>query len=264
MNKFFIIVLTFCLFACKDKPKKVGSVESEEKEVKQVEQTIYPKELFKVFEAHGGLDTWKVYKTLSFEIPNPEFNEVQTIDLQKRFDKISTPAYTIGYDGSDVWLIDNTGDYKGKPKFYHNLMFYFYAMPFVLSDDGITYEKIDALVHEGFNYPGFKITYNNGIGASSTDEYYIHYDAETFQMKWLGYTMTYFTGEPSEKINWINYNEWEKVDEFLLPKAIIWHTVDEGVIKEAKKTVNFEKANLSIEAKPIEFYSKPEKAVFVE
>ncbi|WP_396634944.1 hypothetical protein [Maribacter sp. R86514] len=264
MNKFYLLVLALAIFSCKEVPKKETITEAAEEIATQVNLDKYPAELNKVFEAHGGLNAWKGYKTLNFEMPNEKFNELQTIDLHKRFDKISTPAYTIGFDGAEVWLLDNTGDYEGKPKFYHNLMFYFYAMPFVLSDDGIKYEEVDALVYDGVSYPGYKISYNSGIGASSTDEYYIHYDAETFEMRWLGYTMTYFSGEPSKKINWISYNDWVKVDAVLLPKSITWHKVEQGEVKGPAKTVNFENATLSTEAKPNGFYSKPENAVIVE
>jgi hypothetical protein len=76
--------------------------------------------------------------------------------------------------------------------------------------------------------------------------------------------MTYFSGEPSDKISWINYADWVKVDEVLLPKSITWHKVEEGEINEAVKTVNFENASLSTDAKPMDFYSRPENAVIVE
>ena len=264
MNKLYLLVLTMAVFSCKQAPKKEMPAEPVEEAVEMVNVDRYPSELNKVFEAHGGLNAWKSYKTLNFEMPKEGFNEIQIIDLHKRFDKISTPDYTIGYDGGEVWLLDNTGNYEGKPKFYHNLMFYFYAMPFVLSDDGIKYEEAEALVYDGVSYPGYKISYNDGVGASSTDEYFIHYDADTHQMKWLGYTMTYFSGEPSNKVSWINYADWTKVEDVLLPKAITWHNVEEDEVKGPAKTVNFENASLSIEAKPTGFYSAPENAVIVE
>ncbi|SIQ81139.1 DUF6503 family protein [Maribacter ulvicola] len=264
MNKFYLLVFSLALFSCKEAPKKEAIADSVEKVEKELDLSKYPTELNKVFEAHGGIKAWKSYKTLKFEMPNKEFNEIQTIDLQKRLDKISTDAYTLGYDGSDVWLSDHTGNYEGKPKFYHNLMFYFYSMPFVLSDEGIKYEEVDALIHDGVAYPGYKISYNSGVGASSTDEYYIHYDAKTYEMKWLGYTMTYFSGEPSEKINWINYAEWVEVDKILLPKVITWYKVEKGEITAPANTVNFENASLSVEAKSTDFYAKPTEAVIVE
>ncbi|WP_339839966.1 hypothetical protein [uncultured Maribacter sp.] len=260
MNKFFIIVLAFVVFACKDAPKKEASTDTVEKKEMQVAQTNYPKELFKVFEAHGGLEKWKSYRTLSFDMPKDAIIENQVIDLKKRTDKITTPTATLGFDGTEVWLLDPTNTYKGKPKFYHNLMFYFYTMPFVFADNGLNYEAVAPLVVDGITYPGYKITYDTGIGASSTDEYYIHYDSETFEMRWLGYTMTYFSGEPSDKVNWINYNDWVKVDEVLLPKSITWQMVEDDEIKGPAKTVSFENASLSKSAMPNNFYSKPENA----
>ncbi|APQ18423.1 hypothetical protein [Maribacter hydrothermalis] len=264
MNKFYLLGIAFALFSCKEAPKKKAVTDAVDEVITQVDLDKYPAELKKVFEAHGGLNIWKGYKTLNFEMPNEKFNEMQTIDLHKRFDKISAPDYTLGYDGAEVWLLDNTGNYEGKPKFYHNLMFYFFAMPFVFADDGIKYEEVDALVYDGVSYPGYRISYNSGVGSSSSDEYFIHYDAKNYEMRWLGYTMTYFSGEPSDKISWINYADWIKVDKVLLPKAITWHKVEEGEIKEAANTVSFENASLSTFAKPKGFYSKPKNAIIVE
>jgi len=260
MNKVLITTLAFVVFACKDAPKQEIKMDSLEKMEQEVIQNNYPENLFKVFEAHGGLDKWKEYKTLSFDIQNPEFTETQIIDLYKRTDKISTPDYSLGYDGNDVWLLDKEGRYEGKPKFYHNLMFYFHTMPFVFADSGLNYKEIPALEVDGVTYPGYEISYNSGIGASSKDEYYLHYDADTFQMKWLGYTVTYFSKEDSDKISWINYGEWVKVEELLLPKAITWQVVEHGEIKGPAKTVNFENTSLSKSAMPNDFYAKPENA----
>jgi len=77
---------------------------------------------------------------------------------------------------------------NGNPEFYYNVMFYFYAMPFVLADDGIIYGDIAPLEFEGTAYPGISISYKEGVGSSSKDEYFIYYNPETYQMaiKWLG------------------------------------------------------------------------------
>ncbi|TLP80606.1 hypothetical protein [Maribacter sp. ACAM166] len=263
MNKVLIAATTFLVFACKEEPKKQIKMDFSEETEQETTQNKYPENLFKVFEAHGGLDKWKAYKTLSFDIMKPEFTENQIIDLYRRTDKISTPTYSLGYDGDNVWLLDIAGTYEGKPKFYHNLMFYFYAMPYVFADAGLNYEEIPSLEVEGVTYPGYKISYNSGIGASSKDEYYLHYDADTFQMKWLGYTVTYFSKEPSDKISWVNYGDWLKVNEILLPQAITWHVVENGEIKEPAKMVDFENASLSKVARPKDFYTNPENAKLI-
>lgn len=255
-----IAVMTFLTFSCKEAPKKEVIIETSTETEEQVTLNKYPENLFKVFEAHGGLDNYKKYRTLSFDLPKGNYSENQVIDLYKRYDKITAPNYSLGFDGTDVWLDDSEGKYEGKPKFYHNLMFYFYSMPFVFSDEGLNYEETAPLEVDGVSYPGFKISYNTGVGSSSKDNYYLHYNADTFQLKWLGYTVTFYSNESSDKVNWINYGEWVKVNELLLPKAITWHTVEYGEIKEPRNTVEFENAKVSERTMPIDFFTKPEKA----
>ena len=151
----------------------------------------YPSDLVKIFDAHGKLDKWKEMKSLSYEIVREGGNEKQLIDLISRNERIEANNFKTGYNGKEYWLEADTS-YKGNPKFYHNLMFYFYAMPFVIADDGINYSKAEDLKFRDTTYPGIRISYNDGVGESPEDEYFIHYNPETYQMEWLGYTVTFF------------------------------------------------------------------------
>lgn len=256
-----VLVSVFCImmFSCKEIPKDIKEEITAEK-VAKIDNLNYPEELHKVFEAHGGLANWKNKRTLSFEIPKKDKTEKHTIDLYSRDEKIEMPDITMGSDGAIIWLHDEKETYKGDAVFYHNLMFYFYAMPFVLSDDGINYEAAEALKFEGKSYPGIRITYNDGIGLSAKDEYYIHYNPETFQMEWLGYTVTYRSGEKSDNVKWIRYNDWMNVEGLKLPKSITWHSYEGREIKEAKPPVNFENVSLSETAHSAGFFVQPEGA----
>ena len=261
--------LTLALFSvfivsCKQDKKQIPTVAKEPEEVLEVEINTYPTELQQVFEAHGGINTWKNMKSLVFDIPKPNATETHTVNLHTREDKIVTPNHTIGYNGTKTWLLDTKGEFKGDAVFYHNLMFYFYAMPFVLGDDGIVYEETEPVVFEGKGYPGIKISYNPGVGASYKDLYFIHFDPKTKKMAWLGYSVSYRSGEVSNKYSWIHYNDWTTVNGLLLPKSITWHNVENGLIKDARKTVTFENIKVSEEAKPSSFFAKPDAAVFVE
>ena len=83
-------------------------------------------------------------KTLTFEIVKEGGNQKITTDLNDRRERIESGDVASGFDGKNYWLMaDST--YKGNVKFSTNLMFYFYAMPFVLADDGIIYTKSDDL-----------------------------------------------------------------------------------------------------------------------
>lgn len=263
--KVFLVSLFFVAFiSCKETVKEVKAEMAEPEMVAKVDTSKYPEALNKVFEAHGSVENWKSKKTLAFEIPKPDASETHTIDLKNRNEKIETPEFSMGYDGKDFWLADEKEIYKGDPIFYHNLMFYFYAMPFVLSDDGINYGETENLEFEGVSYPGIRISYDMGVGVSSKDEYFLHYDPETYQMAWLGYTVTYRSGEKSEKISWIRYNDWMEVNDIVLPKSLTWHKYEGREIKEARSTRNFENVALNETSNENTFYMMPENGKVIE
>lgn len=136
-NSLFLSLVLLFSVSCKEKPAETIDYSKENLEVTT---SIYPEDITKVFEAHGGLDTWNTMQSLEFSMPTDDGLEITTTDLKDRYALIEMPKHTIGYDGNSVWMTNNdTTSYKGNPKFYYNLMFYFYAMPFILADDGITY-----------------------------------------------------------------------------------------------------------------------------
>jgi len=219
MKYYIILLAATLLFSCKEAPKEMENATTIEEKV-MMEESKYPEALKAVFEAHGGLANWRSQKTLSYDIPKGEEKETHTIDLYSRKDKVTASTFEMGYDGKEVWLLDESKSYSGDPVFYHNLMFYFYAMPFVLADDGVVYSETPDLEFEGKKYPGIGIGYLDGVGVSPKDEYFIHFDPETKQMAWLGYTVTYRSGEKSDRISWIRYNDWTTVGDVVLPKSI--------------------------------------------
>ena len=259
MKKYTFLFILLPFIACKEVKKE--AIVSNDTIESAIEVKTYPDALEKVFKAHGGVAKWKEQQTLTYVVPKPNNPETHTVDLQNRNERIDTPKYSIGFDGK-AWVLNGEESYKGNPEFYHNLMFYFYAMPFVLADDGIIYSETDDLVFEGKSYPGIRISYNEGVGISPKDEYFLHYDAETHQMQWLGYTVTYRSGEKSDKVNWIRYNDWATYSGLTLPNSISWYKVEEGTITELRNTVPFEKVNVSDKALSADFYNKPEKAEY--
>ncbi|MBL4604913.1 MAG: hypothetical protein JKY02_04415 [Flavobacteriaceae bacterium] len=245
MKKIAILLLVVLLsISCKTESKK---------EMKKEEK--FPSELAKVFEKHGGIDQWRKMKTLSFN----RGEEAHTTDLWSRKGVVNAPNYSLGYDGDEVWLSqkDSTA-FKSNPSFYYNLYFYFYTMPFVLADDGILYEKIAPLVFKGEEYPGFKISFTSEKGTSPDDNYVIYYNAETYQMEWLGYTVTYFSKKASNKFNLIRYNDWESVNGFKLPKSITWYKKEDNgsPIEPAGAATEFSLSIISETALDDSFFKK--------
>ena len=215
-----LIIFSIVIISCVNKSKKDLEIVT----IVEVEKEVFPTELGKVFDKHGGINSWRKAQTLSFN----KGEEVHTTDLHSRKTVINTPKYSLGFDGEDVWLDEvEKGTYKGNPTFYYNLYFYFYAMPFVLADTGIIYKKVDDLVFEGSKYPGYKISYKANIGSSPDDNYKVYYNPKTYQMEWLAYTVTITDKESNNDYHLIKYNKWEDVDGFLLPKEITWYKMDE-------------------------------------
>jgi len=250
------------LFSCKETSK----AEKEEVVVEnKVEETVpdrsanFPKDIAAVFEAHGGIQTFDTQNTLIFELSNPEGNEKHTTDLKTRHARIETDKFALGFDGKEAWIEQDSTYFKGNPRFYHNLMFYFYAMPFVLGDDGISYEKVDDLKVENKTFPGYKVSYGDGIGDSPKDNYFIYYDPQSYQMKYLGYTVTFFSKESSEKVSLIEYADWNHVNGLLLPKTLKWRTYENGKVGEVKSERIFVNPSTSKEKLDASVFSKPKQ-----
>ncbi|MEL6916550.1 MAG: DUF6503 family protein [Bacteroidota bacterium] len=261
-----VSLFLFCVIfiSCKEAPKSNTIIEAESKEMVEKRESKYPEALQKVFDAHGGLANWKNKQSLIYDMPKSSNKETHTTNLYSRKDRIDTPDFSMGFDGEHVWLLDENETYKGDAVFYHNLMFYFYAMPFIIADDGIIYSDTSDLVFEDKSYPGIRISYNADVGTSPKDEYFVHYDPETYEMAWLGYTVTYRTGEVSENVKWIRYNDWMQVSNVMLPKSITWHAYDDRDIKEAKSTVSFENVVLKETAISEDFFTRPAMAKIVK
>ena len=258
----FIIIGISMLFACQQTPDTTANATANA--APSIDMSQYPDALQKIFAKHGSLATWEKMKALSYEIVDTiAGNELQKIDLHNRREYIASPTFKTGYDGKDFWVEADTS-YKGNPIFYHNLMFYFYAMPFVLADDGIIYSDTDTITYEGQSYPGIRISYNDGVGVSSKDEYFIHYNPETYQMEWLGYTVTYFSKEKSQRISWIRYDDWKAFNGLLLPNSMTWYKVEDGEIIEPRKKRPFANIQVSETAFPDETFAATANATIVK
>ena len=247
MKKIILLLIAITIISCKNETKKESSKKEEIKETKEVKKENFPEELGKVFQTHGGINAWRKAKVLSFN----KGEEVHTSDLQSRKIVVNHSKYSLGFDGKEVWLSeDEKGTFKGNPNFYYNLYFYFYAMPFVLSDNGIVYEKVKAISFEGVDFPGYKISYKANI---------IYYNPTTYQMEWLAYTVTFNSKEPSEKYKLIKYNKWENVNGLILPQEITWFKKDDaGNPTEPTRPATVFTLPLISEAKLADsFYEKP-------
>ena len=193
MKHFLVFILSIAIFSsCKDSNKEEMPVIHDTVDISEIQSKTYPNEIARILEKHGGIETWEGMNNLCFEIEKPDHVETHTTSLKNRQSIIESANWSIGNDGEDLWLLENTPEaYKGNARFYHNLMFYFYAMPFIVSDAGIQYENIASAELMGQKYAALKISYDAGVGDSADDEYIIYYNPDDNNMEWLGYTVTY-------------------------------------------------------------------------
>ncbi len=265
MKKFGVIILVSVIaFSCKQDSK---SPETEDVKEEIIEKAVngYPETLVKVFDAHGGLDKWKTFLGLYFEIERSDYQEKYTVDLKDRRSRIEYKSHVLGYDGKDVWVKNlDTLDFKGNPRFYYNLMFYFYAMPFILGDDGIRYAEADPLNYEGTEYPGISISYDSGVGESPEDEYILYYNPRTFRMEWLAYTVTFFTKAKSDRLSLIKYHAWNDVDGLQLPSVLQWHEFTDGAVSTQINEMFFVNAKLQADIPADENFTVVEGAAIAE
>ena len=256
-----IIFAALLLVGCKEEQKPTDYSQQD----LDVTTSVYPNPIAKIFEAHGGYDAWSAMKGMTYDIVRSDFMEKHIVNLKSRKSVIEYKHHLLGFDGSNVWVKDlDTTAYKSDPKFYYNLMFYFYAMPFILGDDGINYDEGPVLEVNDKEYPGVLISYEAGIGESPEDEYILFYDPETYEMKWLAYTVTFFSKEKSKKFNLIKYAEWEDVDGLKLPKTLQWHHFEDGEVGDMRNELTFANSKLSKEAPDDSLFEVIEGAVIAE
>lgn len=255
----FVLLLAF--IACKETKEEKNPSDAQAEIPEDIEKPRYPDELTKVFDAHGGLELWEQMRTLEFSIEKPDGLEITTTDLKERYALVEMPDHTIGFDGGSVWMKSKQGKvYDGSPEHYYNLMFYFFTMPFVLTDNGTNYSDVQALTIEGKTYPGIQVTYDSGFDESPNDKYVLYYDADTHQMTWLGYTATFGNHENSNDWNFINYGQWQEVEGLLLPKIITWHNVQGMKPTTVRDSVTFSHISLSQDKMDLRMYMMPDGA----
>ena len=78
-------------------------------------------------------------------------------------------------------------------------------------------------------------------------------------MKFLGYTVTFFSKENSEKISLIEYADWNVVNGLLLPKTLKWRTYENGVVGAVKNEMSFSNASIKEEKTDSSLFKKPIK-----
>jgi len=256
----FLVAVAIFALSCKETTQQTTAPTSTP-EVTKISEKEYPESIASVFKTHGGISAWNDMNNLAFTLKKDGGDERHTVDLKSRKVTIQTDKYTLGFNGKKVWIAQDSSYFPiQNARFYHNLMFYFYAMPFVLGDDGITYSDVPALEFEGVSYPGTKISFGAGIGDAPDDEYIVYLNPTTYKMEWLAYTVTYGKNEKSDRFSYIKYDQWTNVGGIQLPSVLQWYKVEDGVPTEMSGERTFTNATISSKTLDTSLFEIPEGA----
>lgn len=228
----------------------------------QLEQSI---------EAHGGLETFKKYGTLEYDLDFEltgvtKLNDHQLIDLNSRKIIITGDKYTIGFDGNEAWIAPDAGAMALPARFYSSTPFYFFVLPFVFSDPGANAESLGTKELDGKEYDVVKITYDKGVGDTPDDNYVAYIDKETNRLKLVNYIVTYppfMQGKSIDELerHAVAYDEWQEVDGLVVPKKISFYVwSDEKLGEGPAGFMIFENVSFKDGSPDSALFSKPEGA----
>lgn len=215
---------------------------------------IYPEALNKVFEAHGGLSAWNDFQKVVFNVHKSRTIESHEANLKSDVTLIQANTFTLGASEENIWIKSKGQRFTQNPKFYKDFYYYFVAMPFVLGDEDVMFNRMPPLSYKGVGYPGYKVSFTKN--QSPVAHYFLYYHPKTYRVTWLGYTIP-----NTEKIAMVNYEKLHKVNGLLLPSKITWHKFKNDVIGGKTNSIRFSAIELSAQEISEELVMQPEGAV---
>jgi hypothetical protein len=258
----YIMLIPLLLVACF--PKQEQNIDSNEDNKISFSETIdYTSQFKELLQAHGGLENWRKYGLMQYKLTTKDNSETHIIDLKTRKDLVLAEKYKIGFDGDQVWVSPNRLAYPGKSaRFYHNLYFYFYAIPFVLADPGINFEDLGQTEIQGKSYKTLGVTFSEGIGDTPEDEYRLLIDLETNRLEWLLYTVTYFDKKTSNTFNALKYDNYQEHKGLIFPQKLTGYTYANGQIGDVRYSVSIDSLLLEEKQPEQQQFEKPTNAEY--
>lgn len=205
---------------------------------------------------HGGLDLWNKFGTLSFE----EKGVRHTLNLRTRDEVFAKDsAYTVGYNGDQVWVLPDSSAFP-RARFYRNLYFYFFSLPFVAADPGVNHEFLGQKTFNGVLYDMVKLSYEANVGDSPDDQYILYIESETKQLGMINYSVTYFDKNRAEQYSAVVYRGWTKVNGLVVPSGFDGYRWENDTLGEKRYEVNLSNISFKNEVPDNVLFQAPEGA----
>ncbi len=146
--------------------------------------------------AHGGLEQWRSFEGLEYQLNDKGKMVYQITHLRDRRAYLKSKKYEVGFNGKVAWSLPNAEQVSGgSAAFYYNLDFYFIGVPFLLKDPGVVVHYAGKVVVNGQDYESLKVTFGSGVGLTPEDVYYLYLDPKTYMLQILTYSISYFDRE---------------------------------------------------------------------
>ncbi|MDR7131303.1 hypothetical protein J2X69_003664 [Algoriphagus sp. 4150] len=219
-----------------------------------------------ILDAHGDWQKWYNSKAESYAMIHEGVmtEENALINLDSRKIRLSNTEFEIGFDGSQTWISPSREAYKGKSvKFYHNLYFYFFNIPYVFTDQGVTVEKVADKSLNGKKYPTFQAKFDSSTGSSPKDQYFMLINPETNRLEYLLYNVTYF-GDENPPLSALKYEDYRNAGGVYFPRILTGYTFDNDSTGNLKYQVTFADALLLDEEFDSEIFKRPANGIFAD
>ncbi len=211
------------------------------------EKSSFPAAFDRGLEAHGGLEKWNSFGTLTFsEVRLPD-TTMYTVDLKNRNEVIEkTGHYKVGFTPDEISIYPTRDSFPHEnPRFYQNLRFYFFAIAFVTADPGANQTELPPAELHGKMYNRVKITYDDGIGIAPKDQYILWYSQKDNTLAMINYSVTYFNEANAEKYSAIVYKNWTDVHGLRFPTEMIGYRWEKDQLGEERYRMTFTDISLS-------------------
>lgn len=195
-------------------------------------------------EAHGGLKTWFENGPIAFHFDYQPLdggrrrNSYQVLDqwsVRAVHEVAENRQLKYGWDGENAWSFPDTANVGVNPRFWSTTPFYFIGLPFVLADEGISFEELEPKEYKGVTYELVKVTYGEDVGDAPDDYYVIYIHPETKLMGGLRYIVSYpgfFPNGGSNPEKFMEIAGLQTVQGITIPKGYNTHWFKENEIAE--------------------------------
>lgn len=221
-----------------------------------------PEDFLRVLEAHGNWQKWIESEGMSYTLFH-ESNlqqENHFFNLTDRKARIDAAGFQVGNDGEGVWVGPNRQAFGGQSvDYYHNLYFYFYSMPYILTDTAVEVSKVENRKFNGKVYERFEAKANSESYRSPANSYEILINPETQLIEWVLYRVTFFN--PSNQIiSGMKYEDYRETDGMKFPRLLTGYRIEGDSAVRVQNQVSLAGITLTADELDEAIFEMPEKA----